>query len=111
VATLVYDTPRGVASSDRVTVSIRAEHPMRVSVQLRGGAGEAEGERWERSIYVDPTQQDRTVYFDDLMPVGHTHTFRPDLADIRGVLFVVDARNTRPGDSGRIWIRKAALEK
>jgi len=110
VATLVYDTPQGVASSDRLTISIRAEHPMRVSVQLRGGAGDAEGERWERSIYVDPTQQEHTIYFDDLMPVGHTHTFKPDLANIRGVLFVVDARNTKPGDSGRLWIRKAALE-
>jgi len=110
VATLVYDTPRGVASSDRLTASIRAEHPMRVSVQLRGGAGDAEGERWERSIYVDPAQQEHTIYFDDMMPVGHTHSFKPDLANIRGVLFVVDARNTKPGDSGRIWIRKAALE-
>jgi hypothetical protein len=110
VATLAYDTPSGVASSNRLTVSIRAEHPMRVSVQLRGGAGNAEGERWERSIYVDPAQQERTIYFDDLMPVGHTSTFKPDLASIRSVLFVVDARNTKPGDSGRIWIRKAVLE-
>jgi len=111
VASMVYDTPRGVASSDRLTVSIRAEHPMRVSVQLRGGAGDAEGERWERSIYVDATQQEHTIYFDDMMPVGHTHTFKPDLANIRGVLFVIDARNTKPGDSGRLWIRTAALER
>jgi hypothetical protein len=51
------------------------------------------------------------VYFDDLMPVGDTHTFAPILAGIRTILFVVDATNTKMGDSGRIWIRRAALER
>jgi hypothetical protein len=30
---------------------------------------------------------------------------------IRAILFVVDATNTKLGDSARIWIRKAALER
>jgi hypothetical protein len=109
VAALARDTPQGVAPNDRLTVSIRAEHPMRISVQLRTGADAGEQQRWQRSIYVDTLLQDHTIYFDDMMPVGRTQTFKPDLQKIRSILFVVDATNTKPGDSGRIWIRKAAL--
>jgi hypothetical protein len=108
VAALAYDTPEGVARYDRLRFTIRAERPMRVSVQLRDGADPAR--RWHRSIYVDPSQQERMVYFDDLVPVDSTAEPRPDLAAIRSVLFVVDANNTKPGSSGRIWIRSAALE-
>jgi hypothetical protein len=43
--------------------------------------------------------------------VGDPRAAGPDLDAIRGILFVVDANNTKPGTSGRIWVRKAALEK
>jgi hypothetical protein len=113
VAALAYDTPRGLAGCDRLSFSIRAEHPMRISVQLRAGddQGPASRERWKRTVYADASAQDRTVFFDDLMPVGETHSFRPDPNGIRTILFVVDATNTKLGDSARIWIRKAALER
>ena len=62
-------------------------------------------------MFVDVSAQDRTIFFDDLTPVGQTHTTTPDLAGIRSILFVVDATNTKLGDSGRIWIRKAQLER
>ena len=86
---------------------------MRISVQLRAGddQGEAARERWRRTVYVDASAQERTVDFDDLRPVGETHAVQPVLDGIRSILFVVDATNTKPGDSGRIWIRKAALER
>jgi predicted metal-dependent phosphoesterase TrpH len=108
VVALAHDTPSGVAPNDRVIVSIRAEHPMRISLQLRTG-GDGEQQRWQRSIYVDPVQQEHTIYFDDMMPVGRTETFKPDLSNIRSILFVIDATHTRPGDSGRIWIRRVEL--
>ena len=113
VAALAFDTPRGIAAYDRLTFSIRAEHPMRISVQLRAGddQGEASRERWKRTVYVDMTAQEHTIYFDDLMPVGETHTFKPIVNGIRTILFVVDATNTKMGDSGRMWIRRAALER
>jgi hypothetical protein len=113
VAALAFDTPEGTAPNDRVTLTIRAERPMRISVQLRAGddQGEASGERWQRTIYVDTTDAQRTVFFNDMMPVGQTHTFRPALASIRSVLVVVDATNTKPGDSGRIWIKRAELQR
>jgi hypothetical protein len=109
VAALVFDAPDGIARYDRLRFSIRGERPMRVSMQLRDSASPAG--RWQRSIYVDTTQQEYTVFFDDLVPVGETRPPRPDLASIRSVLFVVDANNTRPGTSARLWIRSAALER
>jgi len=111
VAALVFDTPQGLEPNNRLTLVGRAERPMRVSVQLRGGNGEAAGERWQRSVFLDRVDQEKTVYFDDLMPVGATHTFKPALADIRSILFVVDTTNAKLGSSGRIWIQKAALER
>jgi len=113
VAALAFDTPGGIAAYDRLSVSIRAERPMRISVQLRAGddQGEASRERWKRTVYVDSTAQEHTVYFDDLMPVGDTHTFKPILPGIHAILFVVDATNTKMGDSGRMWIRGAALQR
>ena len=82
---------------------------MRVSVQLR--SGDRESDRWARSVYVDASDQERTVYFDDMMPVGQTRTFKPVLDAIRSLLFVVDTTNTKPGASGRIWMKSAALKK
>ena len=113
VAALAFDTPGGVAPYRRLTFSIRAERPMRISVQLRAGddQGAAARERWKRTVYVDASTQDRTVFFDDLMPVGETHTFAPILDGIRTILFVIDATNTKLGDLGRIWLRRAALER
>jgi hypothetical protein len=113
VAALAFDTPRGLAANDRVRFTIRAEHPMRISVQLRAGddQGPAARERWQRTVYVDTSPQERTVFFDDFTPVGETHTSAPPLGGIRSILFVVDATNTKLGDSARIWIRSAALER
>ena len=113
VAALAFDTPRGLAAYDRLRFSIRAEHPMRLSVQLRAGddQGAAASERWKRTVYVDVSAQERTIFFDDLRPVGATHTPLPVLDGIRTILFVIDATNTKLGDSARVWIRKATLER
>ena len=113
VAALAFDTPTGVGGYDRLTFSVRAEHPMRVSVQLRAGddQGVSARDRWKRTVYVSTTAQEHTIAFDDLTPVGETHSVRPALDGIRSILFVVDATNTKLGDSGRIWIGQAALER
>lgn len=109
VAALVVDTPNGVASGDRVTFAMRAERPMRVSVQLR--TGDRESDRWARSAYVDTTEQEHTIIFDDMRPVGQTATPAPPLGAVRSLLFVIDTINTKPGTSGRIWVKRAVLEK
>ena len=62
-------------------------------------------------MYADITAQEHTIYFDDLRPVGVTHSAAPDFSGIRTILFVVDATNTKMGDSARIWVKRASLEK
>jgi hypothetical protein len=106
---LINDRPTGLATNDRLAFTIRADHPMRISVQLR--SGEPPGERWQRSVYIDAVDQDRTVYFDDLTPVGVTQTWRPTFSNIHDLLFVIDTTNTKPGSSGRLWIKTAAVQK
>ena len=58
-------TPAGMlAAYDRVTFQARAERPMRISVQLRALASDGRPRRrWQRSVYLDATEQDRTVLF------------------------------------------------
>jgi hypothetical protein len=106
-AALAFDTPRGIAAYDRLALTIRGERPMRISIQLRIGDA---GERWSRSIYVPPADEERTIFFDEFRPHGATTTPRPPLGDIRSILFVIDATNAKPGDSGRMWIKRAELQ-
>ncbi len=84
---------------------------MRISLQLRDAAGA----RWQRSVYVDAVAQERTVYFDDVLPVAYAGSMKGSmkapLTDIRSVLFVVDTVNTPPGASARIWIQKPRFEQ
>ncbi len=105
-AALIADVPQGMSTSDRVAFTVRAERPMRLSVQLRT----TEKDRWQRSVYVDTFNRDVTVFVDDFQPAGTTSVDRPPLADVRNLLFVVDTTNTKPGASGRIWIAGPALQ-
>jgi len=105
---LVYDVPAGALVGNRVTMTLRAQQPMRISVQLRSGSNGG-ADRWQRSIYVATENEQRSIEFTDLTPVGATATARPVLSTIRSVLFVVDTTNTKPGASGRLWLRSAAL--
>jgi hypothetical protein len=109
-AALVMSTPEGVASADRVTFSVRAERPMRISVQLRADEGTTP-RRWERSIYVDTMDRERSVFFDELTPIGATRTWRPDLHHVHAIMFVIETTNTRPGTSGQLWVSKASLQR
>ena len=81
---------------------------MRLSVQVRADDG---SERWARSVYLDASDQEHTVFFDDMVPMGQTRTLKPALSSVRSLLFVVDTTNTKPGASGRVWMKRAALEK
>jgi hypothetical protein len=92
-----------LATYDRLTFDVRADHPMRLSVQVRAPQGPA-GERWQRSIYVDDTPRTVTVDFKDMTAVGTTTSPSPALDRVESVLFVVDTVNTKPGTSGQIWI-------
>ena len=110
-AALVFDTPEGVAAQDRLAVTIRADRPMRIWVQLRAPRNGGQADSWQRSIYLAPGSEDRVVYFDDLSPAGRAETLRPPLDRVRSVLFVVDPVNTKRESAGRIWIKRAALQR
>ena len=101
----------GLRGNIRVAFTARADRPMRVSVQLRTGPGHGDLQRWQRSIYLDTTDRDAVLSFDDFTPIGDVQTFRPPLADIRSLMFVVDTTNTKPGASGDVWLRHVALER
>lgn len=109
---LAHDTPNNVTAGGRLGFAIRAEQPMRVSVQMRvPGAGRDPGERWQRSVYADATLRTYAVAFRDLTPVGTTRTPLPPFGDVRSVLFVIDTVNTKPGTSGRLWLSNVTLSR
>jgi hypothetical protein len=92
-----------ISKYNRLMFTARADHPLRLSVQLRVPRQE-QGERWHRSVYLDPTPRTVMVYFDDLTPRGATSERRPPLSEVQSVLFVVDTVNTSVGTNGQIWI-------
>jgi len=108
---LICDTPGGLAAKSRLSFAIRAERPMRVSVQLRAERDGGGAERWERSVYVSPTFEDRVVSFDDVSPLDATQASRPTLDLVRSLMFVVDPVNTKRESSGRIWLKNVMLQR
>jgi PHP domain len=107
VTALVRDLPNGVAGFDRIALALRAERPMRISLQVR----DTTADRWQRSLYVDTSPQERIVALDDLIPVGVTHVPLPARDAIRALMLVIDTTNTKPETSGRIWLQKAELQR
>ncbi len=105
---LVMPAGSALGESDRLQFTARADHPTRVSVQLRS-PNTGDGERWHRSIYLDENARDVTVFFDDMRPRGPTGQERPNLATVNTVLFVIDTVNASPGTSGQIWIDDVRL--
>jgi hypothetical protein len=95
---------------DRVVFRARSAAPMRLSVQFRGPGGR-DGQRWQRSVYLDETPREVTVYVNDMRPTGPTDSERPDRRRIDGLLLVVDTTNARGGTTGKVWLRDVRLEK
>ena len=89
------------ASAGAIAFDTMADRPMRISVQLRAPGG-TEGERWQRSVYVDPASRLVVVPFADMTPTGATRTRAPRLDAVTSLLFVVDTVNTAPGTSGAV---------
>jgi hypothetical protein len=111
-AALVAPAGPRVSRHDRLSFRARADHPMRLSVQLRApGPGPGPGERWARSVFLDEVSRDVTVFFEDLLPRGATSTPRPDLSRVESILFVVDTVNTRTGTAGQVWLDDIRYER
>ena len=92
---------------DGVRFTVRADRPMRVSVQLRLLGSQ----RWRRSVYVDRTARSVVVHLDEFEPVETTSTLRPNAARVRSLLFVIDTLNTAPGTAGTLILSGISLTK
>jgi hypothetical protein len=98
------------AARDRLALTVRADRPLRVDIQVRtpatvpGGGDATLGERWHRSVWADTSAREVVIALDELLPRGPTRTALPDPARIEALLFVLDTVNTPAGSSGRIWI-------
>lgn len=108
-ALVVPAGPR-LSRHDRLSFRARADHPMRLSVQVRV-PGPGPGERWARSVFLDDGSRDVTVFFDDMNPRGATSTPRPDRSKIESILFVVDTVNTKTGTAGQVWLDDLRYER
>jgi hypothetical protein len=93
----------GLTSYASVGFSGRADHPMRVAVQLRP-AGRDNPPRWQRSVYLDESPRTITVAFADLQPVPRAIVAPVPLGSIDALMFVVDTNNTAPGTTGVVTI-------
>ena len=102
-AAFVMPAGADLPSYDRLIFTGRASHPMRMSVQIRERGGAA-GERWHRSVYLEPTAREVSVSFGDMLPRGETSRPRPVLENVESVLFVLDTVNTPLGGNGTVWL-------
>lgn len=96
------------AGVDRIAFVGQASAPMRVSVQVRLPGGR-DGQRWQRSVYLDTTPRPVVIRLQDLEPVDVPTSGRPIVAPLQSLLFVVDTVNARPGTAGRVTIWQVGL--
>jgi hypothetical protein len=110
-AALAIPTPGGIAAGERFNFTAASDRPLRLSVQARVAVSPDGDERWQRSVYVDPAGAVRTVFFDDLTPVGPTRAPRPPLDQVHSLVLVIDMTHSRPGAAGWLRITAASLER
>lgn len=108
-AALVADLGAGMPAFRELLFSATASHPARISVQLRYRHGG--GERWGRSVYVDPVAREIAVSLDRMRPLDGQSGPPPDPASASSLLFVTDLTNAKPGDSNVLRIENVRLGK
>jgi hypothetical protein len=94
-------------SFDRVQLTVRADRPMRISVQVKlpGGGGQ----RWRRSAYVDDQPRALVMPLATFTDADRPSTLQPIASQVLELLIVVDTVNTVPGAHGTVWLTSAAL--
>jgi hypothetical protein len=97
-----------VASYTGLRFMAQANHPMRVSVQLRVAAEQGSG-RWRRSVYLDETPRTITLPFAEFHPVQSGLAAAPPLPSVTSLLFVLDTMNTALGSNGEFWLDDVAF--
>jgi len=84
-------------------LSLAADRPTRISIQMRTG----DGRRWGRSYYVDPAGTPLRANFLDLRPIGGAGSL--DARSITSILLVIDLTNTPPGRAGTLRVLSSTL--
>jgi hypothetical protein len=104
---LVATLGRPVGGGAVFRLRARATRPLRLSVQVRASAVNADL-RWRRSVYLDTATRTADVRVDQMAPVRRSlgESGRPG-AD--AVLFVIDRVNATGGTGGTIWIEALEL--
>ena len=101
-------TPRDLAGFAAIRFQTRGEDVYRVTVQLRDlrpGASVEDTEWWASSFKTSPEWRDVVVPFETLRSISETTDRHLDLGETRGLFFVLDAGNMRPGTAGVIEVR------
>jgi hypothetical protein len=108
---VAFATPlSGTDGHTRLLLQGRASQPMRVSLQLRTGAGQGSA-RWRRSIYLDEGGRAMTLDLTSFKAVEEGQPATVPLDAVTSLLFVVDSVNTALGTSGEIWIDGLTLAR
>jgi hypothetical protein len=104
-AALVRPMPRGLPSFDGIALTLQANAPSRISLQLRLDSG---GERWIRSVYVSPDISRVVVPLKEFV-AANPSTSRPDLRSATSLMLVVDTTHHNPGEAGMFALSEAAV--
>ena len=88
-----------------IDLSLAGDRPMRVSVQVR----RADGERWGRSVYVDPAGAPRRIALSGLKPITRPAGSAVSGPDVTSILLVIDLTNAAPGRVGSLRVKSSAL--
>jgi hypothetical protein len=97
---LASDITGGVG---RIDLALAADRPSRVSVQVRT----ADGRRWGRSFYVDPSGTRIHAALRDLRPLAEAGSL--DATSVTSILLVIDLTNAAPGHAGTLEVLSSAL--
>ena len=96
---------------DAIVLAARAGEPSRIWVQLRLNDS-GTGQRWGRSVYLDGQSRTFRIPIRDFAPLEpRASSSRPNVAQVRAVLIVVDTVNSAPGRAGDVVIERIALER
>jgi hypothetical protein len=97
-------------SFDAVDLSLAADRPARVWVQVRT----VDGSRWGRTFYVDPAGIAIRAQLSSLRPLRPMSGDGPSIGDskiLTSILIVADLTNASPGRAGTLTVLSSALAR
>jgi len=110
-AALVGSIRPGVLTGyDRLTLTARANRPLRLAVALRPG-GADNPPRWVRAIYLDSMPRTVTIFFDEMRATTPDPARPVPLTAIRGLMFIAHTGNTLPGTGGEVLFTRIAFAR